>query len=128
MSLYSVKFQRKASYSDTWSPKMSYAIGNTPNEAIDFVKKKFRTNINDMKDFNATIISSFDDDGDFKLYRVTYEDWNMTFSGTNKKEILVVGRCKTEAAFYAMAYVSPDAMEFDATEISEIAGHKIIVE
>ena len=128
MMLYLVKFMKKLSYSDNWFNVESYAVGNTPNEAIEFVKRKFRGYDSDFKNFNATAVSEYADRGNFKLYRVKYNEWNMSFSNTHMEDMLVVGRCEDEAICYAKAYASADAMSFMAAEIDKVNGHTILVQ
>lgn len=63
-----------------------------------------------------------------KLYRVTYKIWNPTFSGLIPREALAIGVHEADAIQRLRAEAERDAREFEATVITEVQGHRIIVE
>ncbi len=65
---------------------------------------------------------------ELKLYRVTYKIWNSTFSGLIPREALSIGIHEADAIQRLRAEAERDAREFEATIITEVQGHRIIVE
>jgi len=63
-----------------------------------------------------------------KLYRVTYKIWNSTFSSLISKEALSIGVHEADAIQRMKSEAERDAREFEATIITEVQGHRIIVE
>ena len=59
-----------------------------------------------------------------RLFKVTYTEWNHTFSGKNRREMLAVGR---DAISRARKEADKDATDFEAWEITNIMGYKIAV-
>ena len=59
-----------------------------------------------------------------RLFKVTYTEWNHTFSGKNRREMLAVGR---DAISRARKEADKDVTDFEAWEITNIMGYKIAV-
>lgn len=62
-----------------------------------------------------------------KLYRVTYGEWNSTFSDLIPRQMLSVGKDEEEAIANAKAEAASGARDFKAREVTEVMGHKIAV-
>ena len=62
-----------------------------------------------------------------KLYKVTYGEWNRTFTALIPRQMLSVGRDEEEAIANAKAEADSDARDFKAREVTEVMGHKIAV-
>lgn len=62
-----------------------------------------------------------------RLFKVTYREWNHTFSGKNWREMLAVGRDAEDAISRARKEADKDATDFEAWEITNIMGYKIAV-
>ena len=62
-----------------------------------------------------------------RLFKVTYREWNHTFSGKNWREMLAVGRDAKDAITRARKEADKDATDFEAWEITNIMGYKIAV-
>ncbi len=65
---------------------------------------------------------------ELKLYRVTYKIWNSTFSGLIPREALSIGVHEADAIQRLKPEAERDAREFEAKIITEVQGHRIIVE
>jgi len=63
-----------------------------------------------------------------KLYRVTYKVWNSTFSDLLPREELSIGVHGEDAIRRLREKTDKDARDFDAREIKEVLGHRVIVE
>lgn len=63
-----------------------------------------------------------------KLYRVTYKVWNSTFSDLLPREDLSIGVHGEDAIRRLRGKTDKDARDFDAMEITEVLGHRVIVE
>ena len=59
-----------------------------------------------------------------RLFKVTYTEWNHTFSGKNRREMLAVGR---DAISRARKEADKDVTDFEAWVITIIMGYKIAV-
>ena len=59
-----------------------------------------------------------------RLFKVTYTEWNHTFSGKNRREMLAVGR---DAISRARKEADKDVTDFEAWVITNIMGYKIAV-
>ena len=59
-----------------------------------------------------------------RLFKVTYREWNHTFSGKNRREMLAVGR---DAISRARKEADKDVTDFEAWVITNIMGYKIAV-
>ena len=59
-----------------------------------------------------------------RLFKVTYKEWNHTFSGKNWREMLAVGRDAKDAISRARKEADKDATDFEAWEITNIMGYK----
>lgn len=62
-----------------------------------------------------------------RLFKVTYREWNHTFSGKNWREMLAVGRDAEDAISRARKEADKDATDFEAWKITNIMGYKIAV-
>lgn len=62
------------------------------------------------------------------LYRVTYKQWNSSFSDMYDCEELSVGETEKEAIARVKEIADSDAREFEAEKISKVFGRKIIFE
>lgn len=62
------------------------------------------------------------------LYRVTYKQWNDSFSGMYDCEELSVGENEQEAIARVKEIADSDAREFEAEKITKVFGRKIIFE
>ena len=63
-----------------------------------------------------------------KLYLIKYKEWNMFFSNLYDRQMLSVGKSEREAIRRVKSRVCKDARDFEAEEIAEVFGHKIIVQ
>ncbi len=63
-----------------------------------------------------------------KLYRVTYKIWNSTFSDLIPREALSIGVHEADAIRRLKPGAERDAREFEAKIITEVQGHRIIIE
>lgn len=63
-----------------------------------------------------------------KLYKVSYMQWNSSFSGMYECEELSVGENKEEAIAKVRENAEKDARLFDAEEITNIFGYKVILD
>jgi len=63
-----------------------------------------------------------------KLYRITYKAWNRTFSELISKEALSIGVHEADAIQRLKSEAASDTREFGAELITEVQGHRIIVE
>ena len=61
-----------------------------------------------------------------ELYSVAYSTWNSSFSDLNRHNILAVGTGAEEAIQRAKETVEKNAMEFQAQEIKDVMGFKIV--
>ena len=59
-----------------------------------------------------------------RLFKETYTEWNHTFSGKNRREMLAVGR---DAISRARKEADKDVTDFEAWVITNIMGYKIAV-
>ena len=62
------------------------------------------------------------------LYRVTYREWNTSFSDMYKCEKLSVGENKDEAIERVKKVAAKDARYFEASKITSVFGHKVMFE
>ena len=62
-----------------------------------------------------------------RLYKVTYGEWNSTFTVLMPRQMLAVGRDEEEAVANAKAEAGSDARNFSAKEVKTVMGHKIAV-
>ena len=63
-----------------------------------------------------------------KLYKVSYMQWNSSFSGMYECEELSVGENKKEAIEKVKENAEKDARLFDAEEITSIFGYKVMLD
>ena len=61
-----------------------------------------------------------------ELYSVAYSTWNSSFSDLNRHNILAVGTGAEEAIQRAKETVEKNAMDFQAQEIKDVMGFKIV--
>lgn len=62
------------------------------------------------------------------LYKVTYREWNSSFSDMYDCEELSVGETKKDAIERVKEIAGKDARDFDAEKISHVFGRKIVLE
>lgn len=62
-----------------------------------------------------------------RLYRVTYGEWNSTFTMLVPRQTLSVGRDEEEAIANAKAEADSGARNFSAKEVKEVMGHRVTV-
>ena len=62
-----------------------------------------------------------------RLYRVTYYEWNCTFSDLIQRQMLSVGEDAEEAIANVKLQADSDARAFSAEEIKTVMGHEIAV-
>ena len=62
-----------------------------------------------------------------RSFKVTYKEWNNSFSGKIRGEMLAVGRNAEDAISRAKEKTDKDATDFEAWEIKSIMGYKIQV-
>lgn len=61
-----------------------------------------------------------------KLYSVTYNTWNTSFSSLKSNNILAVGAGAEDAIRRTKEIVAQDARDFEAAEITNVMGFKIL--
>ena len=112
-----------------WSSCDVFAIGKSNEDAILFAKAMLNADDTNYRNFEAARVTAYDnyEDQTYKLYKVTYKDWNCSFSDLIEKSQLSIGRCGNEAILYTKAYARTDARDFQAMQIKEVHGHTISV-
>ena len=62
-----------------------------------------------------------------KLYRVIYNVWNSSFSDLLLREEISIGINGEDAIGRLKEKIDRDARDFEAHEIAEVLGHRVIV-
>lgn len=64
----------------------------------------------------------------YKLFVVSYLEWNQTFSDKHLKKTLSAGIDEQDAISLVRQEVSNDASDFKAYEINEVMGHRVVIQ